>query len=87
MNDAEGSDRSVVPVNQSNKAEPLAAEVGEERERTKENTSGPHMLSTQSEVGVSQALRGVREAAKERKQQRFTALLHHLNVDLLRESF
>jgi RNA-directed DNA polymerase len=87
MNDAEESDRLVVPVNQPNKAEPLAAEVGEERERTKENTSRSHMLSTQSEVSVSQGLRGVREAAKERKRERFTALLHHLSVDLLREGF
>ena len=45
-----------------------------------------HTSSTQSEAGVSQGLRGVREAAKERKQERFTALLHHLSVDLLRES-
>ena len=87
MHDAEESDRPVVPVNQSNKAEKLAAEIGEGRERTKENTSRSHMLSTQSEAGVSQGLRGVREAAKERKQERFTALLHHLSVDLLRESF
>jgi RNA-directed DNA polymerase len=32
-------------------------------------------------------LQGVREAAKGRKQEKFTALLHHMNVDLLRESF
>jgi retron-type reverse transcriptase len=32
-------------------------------------------------------LDGVRKVAKERKQERFTALLHHLNVDLLRDSF
>ena len=30
---------------------------------------------------------GVRQAAQERKQERFTALLHHLTVDLLRDSF
>ena len=36
---------------------------------------------------MSQGLRGVRQAAKERKQERFTALLHHLTVDLLRDSF
>jgi retron-type reverse transcriptase len=36
---------------------------------------------------VSQGLDGVRKAAKERKQERFTALLHHLSVDLLRDSF
>jgi len=36
---------------------------------------------------VSQGLEGVRQAAKERKQEKFTALLHHLTIDLLRESF
>ncbi len=87
MNDAEESDRSIIPVNQSNNAEPSAAEIGEGRERTKENTSRSHTLSTQREAGVSRGLRGVREAAKERKRERFTALLHHLSVDLLRESF
>src|ERR1700710_2637173 len=71
MNDAEESDRSIVPVSQPNKAERSAAEAGEGRERTKENTTRSHTLSTQSEVGVSQGLRGVREAARERKQERF----------------
>jgi group II intron reverse transcriptase/maturase len=32
-------------------------------------------------------LSGVRQVAKERKQERFTALLHHLTVGLLRDSF
>jgi group II intron reverse transcriptase/maturase len=36
---------------------------------------------------VSQALERVRTAARERKQERFTALLHHIDDDLLRESF
>jgi group II intron reverse transcriptase/maturase len=36
---------------------------------------------------MSQGLHGVRQAAKERKQERFTALLHHLSVGLLRDSF
>jgi RNA-directed DNA polymerase len=35
---------------------------------------------------MSQGLHGVRQAAKERKQERFTALLHHLSVGLLRDS-
>jgi RNA-directed DNA polymerase len=86
-NGPEESDCSVVPLSQSNKAGQPAAEIGEGRERTKENTLKPHTSSTQSERGVSQGLQGVRRAAKEKKQARFTALLHHLNVDLLRESF
>jgi len=36
---------------------------------------------------MSQGLDGVRKAAKERKQERFTCLLRHLSVDLLRDSF
>jgi group II intron reverse transcriptase/maturase len=36
---------------------------------------------------MSQGLNGVRKAARERKQERFTALLHHLSVGLLRDSF
>jgi RNA-directed DNA polymerase len=36
---------------------------------------------------VSQGLAGVRQAAKERKKERFTALLHHITRVLLRESF
>jgi RNA-directed DNA polymerase len=36
---------------------------------------------------VSQGLSGVRQVARERKQERFTALLHHLSVGLLRDSF
>jgi len=36
---------------------------------------------------VSQALERVRTAARERKQERFTALLHHIGDALLRDSF
>jgi RNA-directed DNA polymerase len=36
---------------------------------------------------VSQALDRVRKAARLRKKEKFTALLHHINVDLLREAF
>jgi hypothetical protein len=32
-------------------------------------------------------LAGVRKAARERKQERFTTLLHHLTIDLLREGY
>jgi retron-type reverse transcriptase len=36
---------------------------------------------------MSKGLSGVREVAMARKQERFTALLHHMTVDLLRDSF
>ena len=36
---------------------------------------------------VSQGLGGVREAARRDKKQKFTALLHHVTTDLLRDSY
>jgi group II intron reverse transcriptase/maturase len=83
----EKSDCAVVPVNRPNKGGQLPAEAGEGRAQMKENIDQPHMLLTQSGKGMSQGLDGVRKAAKERRQERFTALLHHLNLDLLRDSF
>jgi RNA-directed DNA polymerase len=84
---SEESDRAVVPVNLSNKEEQSSAETGEERARAKENIVQSNTSPTQSGERVNQGLRGVRQVARERKQERFTALLHHLTVDLLRDSF
>jgi group II intron reverse transcriptase/maturase len=87
MHVQEKSDCAVVPVNLSNKEAQASAESGEGRAQTKENIVQSHKLPTQSGKGLSQGLRGVRQAARERKQERFTALLHHLNIGLLRDSF
>src|SRR3984957_9125256 len=84
---SEESDRAVVPVNLSNKEEQSSAEAGEERARAKENIVQSNTSPTQSGERVNQGLRGVRQVARKRKQQRFTALLHHLSIDLLRDSF
>ena len=83
----EKSDCAVVPVNHPNKGRKLSAEVGEGRAQTQENIGQSHMRPTQSGKRMSQGLSGVRKAARERKQERFTALLHHLSVGLLRDSF
>src|ERR1017187_6933645 len=84
---SEESDRAVVPVNLSNKEGQASAEIGEGRARAKENIVPPHTRPTQSGKRVSQGWSGVRQAARERRQERFTALLHHVSVDLLRDSF
>ena len=52
----------------------------------KENANQPHTSPTPSEASVSQRLEGVRKAARENKDTKFTALLHHMTVDLLRGS-
>ena len=47
----------------------------------------PNTQPTQSGERVSQGLHGVRQRAKENKQERFTALLHHVTPQLLEESY
>jgi RNA-directed DNA polymerase len=83
----EKSDCAVIPVSQPNNEGQPSAEAGEGRAQTQENIGQSRMRPTQSGKRMSQGLSGVRKAARERKQERFTALLHHLNVGLLRDSF
>ena len=82
---AEESHSGVVPMNHSNKDTKTSAESEKGRPLIKENACQLHTHATQSGKGVSQGLAGVREAARANKETRFTALLHHLSVDLLRE--
>jgi group II intron reverse transcriptase/maturase len=84
-NAAEESDRLEVPEKAANKVK--AKESPEGRSRTKENTNQFDVGSTQSEQTSLTGLERVRQRAKQDKQARFTALLHHLTVDLLRDSF
>ena len=67
--------------------ETQAAEVVEGRPVTEENNMEPNTPPTQSGKRMSQGLDGVRERARKNKQERFTALLHHVKVDLLRDSY
>src|SRR5207253_2481791 len=83
----EESHDGIVPMNHSNKDKRPLAESEEGRPSIKENACQPHTYPTQSGKGVSQGLAGVRKAARENKEMKFTALLHHLTVDLLRKSF
>src|ERR1700685_2612268 len=82
----EGSDCAIVPMKLTNK-EGTSAEPAEGRVQTKENDAHLNTDPTQSGATVSQGLGGVRQTARVRKQERFTALLHHLTIDLLRESY
>jgi hypothetical protein len=74
-------------MNHSNNDGGASAEKGEGRPLIKENTPAPSTHPTQGGGRVSQGLAGVRKVAKEHQEMKFTALLHHLTVDLLRESF
>lgn len=81
------SDERVVPAKRSNNEEQSEAESAEGSRSAKGNTEETHTHRTQSREGVSQGLGGVREAARRDKKQKFTALLHHVTVDLLRDSY
>lgn len=87
MNGPEKSDSAIRAKKPANKAGRPAAEWVEQRAGTEGNTGQPHTCRAQNRNGVSQGLDRVRMAARQRKKERFTALLHHVSVDLLRESF
>ena len=81
------SDEQVVPAKRSNNEEKSSAEGVEGSCLTKGNIEETRMLRTQGRERVSQGLQGVREAARGDKKQKFTALLHHVTVGLLRDSY
>ncbi len=81
------SDGRVVPAKGSNKGGQLPAESLEERRPTKENIEQPTAPRTQSRTSESSGLLGVRHVARKEKRTRFTALLHHVTVERLQESF
>ena len=77
----------IVPAKQPNKSEQPPAEVVEGRPLTKENTPEPNPYRTPSRENEPSGLERVREAAKQDRKLKFTALLHHVSIDLLRESY
>ena len=85
MNGPGQSDGSVVPANPPNKA--TAAEVGEEREPAKGNTASKTHPGHSAGSGAPSALERVREVARQDKEARFTALLHHVSLGRLRAAY
>jgi RNA-directed DNA polymerase len=87
MHEPKKSDPVVVATKPANKVGRPTAEWVEPRAGTEGNAIRQSTHRTQMRVRVSQALERVRQAAKVRKKERFTALLHHVNPDLLQLSF
>ena len=91
MHGDEKSDPAIVAMKPANKAEgPSAALAAEEtdaaepverRAGTKGNAQST--CRTQCRESVSQALERIRRVARERKQEKFTALFHHISIELL----
>jgi group II intron reverse transcriptase/maturase len=87
MNGHEKSDPAVVATKPTNKAGRPAAEPVERRAGAEGNADQQSTHRTQIRARVTQALDRVRQAARQRKKDRFTALLHHINIDTLRLAF
>ncbi len=87
-NDGRESDGRVLPTMCPNKrGSSTPAESTEGRRPTKENTGQTAASQIQSWENALAGLHRVREAAKKEKRLRFTALLHHVSVTLLSNSF
>jgi hypothetical protein len=87
MHGREKSDPAVGAGKPANKAEPSAAEPREPRAGTEGNARGDDTLRTPSRERASPGLNRVRKAARERKKEKFTALLHHIDVAALEAAF
>ena len=87
MNGREKSHSAIVAVKPTNKAGRPVAEPAEPRAGTEGNAAQGGTLRTLNREGASHGLDRVRKAAREKKKEKFTALLHHVTVDALEEAF
>ena len=87
MNGCGKSDAVVVASKPTNEAGQPAEEPGERRAVTEGNANQQSTSRTPSRTSVTQALERIRRTAGERKKERFTALLHHVNPELLEAEF
>jgi len=87
MNGDEKSDEGVLPLKRPNKGRQLSAEAVEGRTSPKGNGYQTAAVRIPSRGAASNGLAAVRQAARRCKDVRFTALLHHITVDLLEQSY
>jgi RNA-directed DNA polymerase len=87
MHERGKSDTAIVAGKLANAAERSAAEPVERRAGTKGNADQQSTGRTQSRETVSPVLARIRQAARQRKKERFTALFHHINPELMRDAF
>src|SRR6202162_4928528 len=87
MCDHEKSDPAIVAVKPTNKAGQPAAELVEPRAGAEGNVNQQSTGRAQYRETVSQALKRIRQAARQRKKEKFTALFHHVSIDHLEEAF
>jgi RNA-directed DNA polymerase len=87
MSVSEKSDLLIVPVKPANKAARVVAESVEGSGGADGNVRLQSRVRTQSREALSQAQARIREAVNRNRKEKLTALLHHINVDVLRAAF
>jgi len=87
VNAREKSDRPVLPVKLPNKPGVPGAEVVEGRSLRKGNAASKTRPGHSAGQGAPSALSRVRRIAQQDKDARFTALLHHVDIDRLRAAY
>jgi group II intron reverse transcriptase/maturase len=87
MHEREKSGSAIVAVKPTNKAERSVAELVEPRAEAKGNASQHSTDRAQKRATVSQGLERIRQAARQRKKDKFTTLLHHISTDHLEQAF
>ena len=85
--DREKSDGRVVPVKPPNNAHGGVAEAVEGRRPAKGNAAGETRPGLRAGQDALSELGRVRQIARTDKDARFTALLHHVTIDRLREAY
>jgi RNA-directed DNA polymerase len=87
MHDDGKSDSPVVPAKPPNNAATAAAEVVEERGLPEGNAASKTRPGRRAGQGAPSELDRVRRIAQKDKDAKFTALLHHVDVDRLRTAY
>ena len=87
MHGHEKSDLAIVAMKPANKTGQPAAERVERRAGAEGNVGQRRTRRAQDRESVSQVLERIRQAARQRRKERFTALHHHLSVPMLRMAF
>jgi len=83
----EKSDSAIVAKKPANKVGTPTAERVEPRAGAEGNAGQQRTRRAQNRESVSQKLERVRQAAKLRKKERLTALLHHVTIEFLEQAF
>jgi group II intron reverse transcriptase/maturase len=87
MNGVETSDPAIVAVKPANEPRRRGQERVERRAGAEGNAAGPHGVRTQDRAAPSQGIDRVREAARQRRREKFTTLLHHIDAALLGQAY